>query len=169
MYAACQILQVDLVYDAEARRHHAECIECLHAPFHELVAFVVALEFQFHIEIERFFLAIVIDLHRVIDHQIDGHERFDVLRIFAHLRGDAAHCSQVGQERNTGEVLQHYTRHDEWNFISALRGRAPIRELLYVFFSDFLAVTVTQYRFQHDADRYRQTRNVHAEFFFQRR
>src|SRR5690606_19904920 len=33
--AARQVFQVDLVDDAEARRHHAEGVEGLHAPFHD--------------------------------------------------------------------------------------------------------------------------------------
>src|SRR5690606_36328871 len=41
VHAARQIFQVDLVHDSEARRHHAEGVECLHAPFHELVALLV--------------------------------------------------------------------------------------------------------------------------------
>ena len=44
VHATRQVLQVDLVHDAKARRHHAKGVEGLHAPFHEFVALGVALE-----------------------------------------------------------------------------------------------------------------------------
>jgi hypothetical protein len=53
MHAARQVLEVDLVHDAEARRHDAEGVEGLHAPLHELVALAVALELQLHVQVER--------------------------------------------------------------------------------------------------------------------
>ena len=53
VHAARQVLQVDLVHDAEARRHDAEGVERLHAPLHELVALAVALELELHVEVER--------------------------------------------------------------------------------------------------------------------
>src|SRR5690606_4002881 len=39
-----EVLEVDLMNDAEARRYHAEGLEGLHAPPHELVALTAALE-----------------------------------------------------------------------------------------------------------------------------
>ncbi len=70
MHAARQILEVDLVHDADARRHDLEGVEGLHAPLHELVALAVALKFQLHVQIQRILGAVVIDLHRVVDHEI---------------------------------------------------------------------------------------------------
>src|SRR5207247_5376847 len=65
VHAGRQVLEVDLVHDADARRHHLEGVESLHAPFHELVALLVALEFELLVQVERVFRAVVIDLHRV--------------------------------------------------------------------------------------------------------
>ena len=53
MHAARQVFEVDLVHDADARRHDLEGVEGLHAPLHELVALAVALELQLHVEVER--------------------------------------------------------------------------------------------------------------------
>ena len=63
MHATRQVLQVDLVHDAKARWHNAKSVERLHAPLHELVALVIALKFQFHVQIECIFFAEVINLH----------------------------------------------------------------------------------------------------------
>lgn len=51
VHAACQVLEVDLVHDANAGRHDLESVKGLHPPLHELVALVIALEFQLHVQI----------------------------------------------------------------------------------------------------------------------
>ena len=73
------------MHDADAGRHDLERIERLHAPFDELVALAVALEFHFHVEPQRIRAVVVIHLHRVIHHQVYRHQRFDDLRILAQL------------------------------------------------------------------------------------
>ena len=49
VHAAREIFQVDLVNNADAGRDDLEGIEGLHAPLHELIALLVALELQFHV------------------------------------------------------------------------------------------------------------------------
>src|SRR5215467_199872 len=44
-----QILQIDLMTYADARRYDAEALERLHAPFQELIAGAVALELHDHV------------------------------------------------------------------------------------------------------------------------
>src|SRR5450830_1313513 len=167
VHAACQVFQVDLVDDAEAWWHDAEGVECLHAPFHELVTLVVTREFQFHVQVQRFLFAVGIDGHRVVDDQVDRHQRFDFLGVDAHFCSHVTHGGQVGQQWYAGEVLQHDARDYERDLVGALGGRAPARQLLDVFFGDFFAVAVAQYRFQYDANRHRQAGNVDAQAFFQ--
>jgi hypothetical protein len=83
MHAARQVLEVDLVHDAKARRHHPEGVEGLHAPLHEFVTLAVALELELHVQVQRILLAVVVDHDRVVDHQVDRHQRLDSLRILA--------------------------------------------------------------------------------------
>ena len=83
--AARQVLQVHLVHDAEAGRHHAEGVEGLHAPLHELVALAVALELQLHVQVERVLGAVVVDHDRVVDHQVHRHQRLDPADVLAQL------------------------------------------------------------------------------------
>ena len=152
MYAARQVLKVDLVNNADARGNNLKSIERLHAPFQELVALAVTREFELHIEIERVLVAIAIDLHRVVYNQVNRHQRLYHLGIPAHFLRHAAHCSKIRQQRHAGKILQHNTRHHEGDFIGARCGRQPVSELLDVLFSHFLAVHVTQHRFEHNAD-----------------
>ena len=70
-----------------------------------------------------------------------------------------AHRGEVDQQRHAGEILQHDARHDERNFLGARRVRLPVGELAHMRLGNFLAVVIAQHRFQHDADRNRQSRN----------
>jgi hypothetical protein len=83
------------------------------------------MNFDLHIEIERVFRAVVVDLHRVIDDQIDGDQRLDQLGIFAHALRDPSHRGQVAQQRHAGEVLQHDAGDDKRNLIGARHTGLP--------------------------------------------
>ncbi|MCY1558347.1 hypothetical protein D9M68_952710 [compost metagenome] len=111
----------------------------------------------------------MVDLHRVVDHQVDRHQRLDLLGVLAHLLGHVAHRGQVGQQRHPGEVLQHHAGHDERDLVDTLGIRLPAGELPDVFLGNFLAVAVAQHGFQHDADRYRQAPDVQVQFLRQLR
>ena len=133
-------------------RHDFERVEGLHAPFHELVALLVPLEFQFHVEVKRFLAAVVIDLHRVVHDQVHRHQRLDDLRIPAHPGGDAAHGGQVRQQGHAGEVLRARCARPRRGSRRCAARRLPGGQLPDVFFGDFLAVHVAQHRLEHDAD-----------------
>src|SRR5690606_23068493 len=61
VHTTCQVLQVDLVNDTKAGRDYTERIKRLHTPFHELIAFTIALEFDLHVQVQRIVCAVVID------------------------------------------------------------------------------------------------------------
>ncbi len=154
--AARQVFEIHLVHDTYTRWYDFERVESLHAPFHELVALLVPLEFQFHVEVERFLAAVVVHLHRVVHHQVHRHQRFDHLRIPAHPAGYAAHRGQVRQQRHASEVLEHDARHHERDLLGAGRVWLPAGQLPDMLFGHFFAVDVAQHRFEHDADGNRQ-------------
>ena len=147
VHATRQILEVDLVNDAEPWRHHAKGVKGLHAPFHELVALLVALKLQLHVQVQRLFGAEVINHDGVIDHQIHRYQRLDGLGLLAQLGRRAAHGRQIGQQGHAGKVLQHHARDNERNFIDPLSFRLclPARQLLNMGCGDFLAVAVAQH------------------------
>ncbi len=157
VHAARQVFEVDLVHDAKARRHHAKGVKGLHAPFHELVALAVALKFELHVQVERILLAVVIDHDGVVHHQVHGHQRLDLLGVLAQLGSHAAHGGQVGQQRHTGEVLQHHARNDKRDLILARGLGRPLGELLHMLGSHFAPIAIAQHRFEHDANRHGQS------------
>ena len=79
----------------DGRRHDAEIVERLLAPAQEFVALAVALELHFHVELPASRAAEVIDLHRVVDHQVDRNQRIDLLRVAAQPLHRGAHGRQV--------------------------------------------------------------------------
>ena len=168
-HALGEILEIDLVDDADARRDEAESFERLLAPFQKFVTLAVALEFHFHVEPQRLGRAGEIDLHRVIDHEIDRHERLDDFRIAAEPLHRAAHRGEIDNQRHAGEILQNDARDDEWDLLVRRRLRVPVRQRLDIFAPNFFPVAIPQDRFEHDADAHRQSRDRADALFFERR
>ena len=125
---AREVLDVDLMDDAGLGRHDAEVAERRLAPAQEHVALAVALVLEVGVQLERVRAAEVIDLHRVIDDELDRLQRIDLLGIAAE-RGDAvAHRGEIDDARHAGEVLQQDARGHERDFLlDGARGR-PARQ-----------------------------------------
>ena len=105
-----QIFEVDLMADAGARRHDAEVAERLLAPFEELVALLVALVLELDVAGKRHRRAELVDDHRVVDDEVDRHQRVDLLRVAAERYHGVAHRRQVDHRGHAGEVLHQDAR-----------------------------------------------------------
>ena len=164
-----EVFEIDLVNDADSRRNHAEGLKGLLAPFEELIAFAIPLEFYFEVQAQRIGRTEEVHLHRVIDHKIHRHQRLDDLGILLQFGDRGAHCCEIDQERHAGEVLQHDARDDEGNLL--LRGRLciPCGQSLDVLLRNLLAIAVAEHRFKHDADTDGQAGYLPESFLFQRR
>ena len=103
--AARQIFKVHLMDNTDARRNNPECFKCLLAPFQKFIAFAVALEFHVKVQLHRVGPAIVIDLHGVIDDEIDRNKGFDNAGLAAKPRNRTPHGCKIDKEGNSGEVL----------------------------------------------------------------
>ena len=75
---AGQVFEIDLVDDAGVGRHDAEVLERLLAPAQEDVALAVARELEVGVPEKRGGAAELVDLHRVVDDELDGLERVDL-------------------------------------------------------------------------------------------
>ena len=102
----CEKLEVDLVADAGVRRHGLEVREGALAPAEERVALAVALELELGVALDREPGRKVVDLHRVVDHELDRDQRVDLLRVAAEVGHRGAHRCEVDDRRYAGEVLQ---------------------------------------------------------------
>ncbi len=151
-HAFGEILEIHLVHDADAGRDESESLESLLAPFEEFVALAVALEFHVHVQFQRDGGAGEVDLHRVIDDEINRHERLDDFRIAADARDRAAHRCEIDDERDAGEILQDDPCDHERDFLVSRLFGVPIRERFDVFALDFFAVAIAQDGLEHDSN-----------------
>ena len=154
------VLEVDLVADAGRRRDDAEVVEGLLAPLQERVALAVALEVALGVDREGALVAEGVDLHRVVDHQVDVDERVDRCRIAADLLHRVAHRGQVDDRRDAGEVLHQHPRRLERDLDAGLGLRVPLRDRLDVVAGDRLAVLEPQHVLQQHLDRVGQAGDV---------
>jgi hypothetical protein len=156
-----QMFEVDLVHDAHAGRHDAEGVESLHAPLHELIALVVALELPAHVLLQRLRRAVVVNLHRMIDDQIDRHQRLDAARIVPRWPAPAWRIAARSQSSGT-PVKSCSTTRATTKGISSLRSARGCHcaSSTDMPLGDPMAIAVAQQRFQHDAQRHRQAGDV---------
>ena len=140
-----EIFEVDLVADAGAGRHDAEIAERLLAPFQEFVALLVALVFELDVAGEGHRRAELVDDDRVVDDEVDRHQRIDLLRIAAERRHGVAHGGEIDDGRNAGEILHQHARRAVGDLDAgrALVGE-PAGDRLDAFLGDRAAVLVAQ-------------------------
>ncbi len=130
------------------------------APAQERIALDVALEFDFRIFLERIGGAEIIDLHRVVDHQIDRCQRIDLLGIAAQPLHRLAHGRQIDHGGNTGQVLHQHPRRHEGDFFSRFYLGIPVGQRFNVGFVDVMIVFLPEQILQQDLQRYRQARDI---------
>ena len=155
-----QILEVDLVADAGARRHHAEIRERGLAPAQEGVALAVALVFQLDVLLEGAGSGEIVDHHRMVDDEIDGRERIDLLRIAAQLDHRFAHGGEVDHRRHAGEILHQHPRRAIGDLAVGALLLEPRADRLDVLLADRAAVLVAQQVLQQHFQRVGQAREV---------
>ena len=148
-----QVFEIHLVDDAGAGRNDAEVVECLLAPAEELVTLAVAGELHIDIELERVGRVEVVDLHRVVDDEIDGHERIDFLGIAAEALHGGSHGGEIDDARHAGEILQHNAGRLEWDFDLGRGGGLPRGEGFHIILRYEVAVAIAEQRFEQHADR----------------
>ena len=155
-----QIFQVHLMADAGAGRNDAEIVERGLAPAQEGVALAIALELNFHVLGFRIGGAGEIDHHRVVDDQIDGHQRVHFLRVAAQLGDAVAHGGEIDHAGNAGEVLHQDAARLERHFLGGAAFLQPIDNRLGVCHDVGLTVLEAQHVFQQHFQRHRQTARV---------
>ena len=121
-------------------------------PLEEFVALAVALEFHFEIEREGLGVPEEIDLHGVIDDEVDGDEWLDDPGIFAESLDCTPHGGEIDEERDAGEVLKDDAGYDEGNLFLGGRSGFPIGKGADVLGVDLLAVTIPENTFEDDAN-----------------
>ncbi len=146
--------------DARAGRNDAQVVEGGLGPAQQLVALAVALVLALDVEGESIGGAVAIDLDRVVDDQVGGHERVDAGRVAAQLGHGVAHGRQVHHRRDAGEVLEDDPgRHERDLHLggagSGSRARPPGRQGGHVGLPHDPAAGVAEHVLEQDLDGHR--------------
>ena len=137
--------------DAGVRRHGLEVREGALAPAEEGVALAVAPELELGVALDREPRREVVDLHRVVDHELDRDQRVDLLRVAAEVGHRRAHRGQVDDRRDAGEVLQQDARRVVADLLRRLGCGIPAGDRLDVARRDGDAVLAPQHVLEQDA------------------
>src|SRR4029078_9946407 len=105
---------------------HAEVGERLLAPAEEAVALLVPGELHLDVALKGGRAPERVDLHRVVNDQVDRLQRVDPLRVAAELLDGLAHGRQVNDDGDTGEVLEEDARRGERNLVLLAGVWAPV-------------------------------------------
>ena len=159
---AGQVLEIDLVADAHARRHGGEVAEGRLAPLEECVALAVALELEQRVGVVGRGRAVLVHLHGVVDDEFGGREGIDALGIAAEGLDGVAHGGQIDDRRDAGEVLHEHAGRHEGDLAAGLGLGVPVGEELDVGGGDVDAVFAAQQVFEQDFEAEGQAAEVEA-------
>ena len=118
------------------------------APFQELVALLVLLVFLDHVLAESLVVAEEVHDHGMVDHEIDRHQRIDLLGVAAERLHRVAHRGEIDHRGHAGEILHQHARRAERDFMLELALLQPFRDRDDVVLLDGAAVLVAQQVFQ---------------------
>ena len=154
-----QVLEIDLVTNTGSGRHDAEIIERFLRPLEERVALLVLRVLFGHVLLEGRRRSEEVHDHRVIDHEIDWHQRIDLGGIAAELLHRIAHRREIDDGRHAGEVLHQHARRAKRDLAVRGLGLEPLRKALDVLLGDGPAILIAQKIFQEHLQREGEARN----------
>ncbi len=143
-----RVLQIDLVDDAGARWHDLEVVQRLRPPFQELVALAIALILHLDILLERLRRAELVHHDGMVDDEVAGHLRIDLLGVAAEPGHRVAHGGEIDDAGHAGEVLHHHARRAVLDFAVDMACLGPVDDRLRVLHRGRLAVFMPQHVFQ---------------------
>jgi hypothetical protein len=149
-------LEVHLVDDAGIGGNCLEVAEPVLAPLEEAIALLVPVELELGVALHRRLFAVLVDLHRVIDDELDGLQRVDALRVAPHALHRVAHRGEVDDAGDAGKVLEQNAARRERDLLTRLRGGLPVRDGLDGRHVDRHAVFRAQEVLEEDLQRKRQ-------------
>jgi hypothetical protein len=155
-----QIFEVDLMADAGAGRHQPEILERILAPAQKAVALAVALELGLDVGGKGGGIAEIVDLHRMVDDQVDRRQRVDLFRIAAEIDHRLAHRREVDHRRHAGQILHQHPGRAERDLAVRAFGVDPGAQRLDVIDRDGAAVFQPHQVLQQYFQRERQARHI---------
>ena len=158
------MLQIDLMANARAGRDRLEIVQRLGTPFQKVIAFGIALIFDFDILFRRLGMAEFVDHDAVVDDQMHRDQRVDLRRVGFQRGHGIAHRSEVNYARHAGKILQQNAGRAILNFALRLGVLLPIDQRLHILHRNGkAAIFKTEQVFEQHLHRKRQARHI-AQF-----
>ena len=146
--------------DAGIGRHDAEIVEGFLAPAQETIALAVAVELHLDVLFERVGGAEIVDHDRVVDDQVDRHQRVHLLGLAAQMHDAVAHRGEVDHAGDAGEILHEDAGGRERHFLGGGGLFQPAGDGLGIVHLVAAAVFEAQHVFQEDFQGFRQFGDV---------
>ena len=138
--------------DSRIGRNDAEILERLLSPAEKCVPLLIPVELEVRVNQESRVRAVLIDLNRVIDDEIDRLKRVDLACVSAELRECVAHCREVNDCRNSGEILEKNACRSECDLLFDFSLDVPARKRLDVALFDEFAVFISKKVFEENLE-----------------
>jgi hypothetical protein len=103
----------------------------------------------------------------MVDNKVDGNHWLHNRHITATSSDGRAHRSEIDKKRYAREILEQHATDDKGYLRGPVCAWLPIRQSFDVRRPDSLAIEVAQYRFEENADAYRQPRNPRHPFLLE--
>ena len=126
------IFQIHLMANPRPRRHNAKILKRPLPPFQKLVTLAIALELPLHIRLKRLRRPKFIHHHRMVNHQINRHNRINLLRIAPKALHRLPHRRQIHHGRHTRKILHQHTGRAIRNLMARTLFLLPIRQRLNI-------------------------------------
>ena len=108
--------------DAGARGHGIEIVERLRAPLEKVIPLHIAVVFDLDVFFEGLGMAEFVHHHRVVDHQIDRHQRIDLGGVAAQLGDGITHRGKVDHAGHASKILQQHAGRAILDFVRRFAG-----------------------------------------------
>ncbi len=146
--------------DARSGRHDPQIAKRPLRPPEKAVPFAVALVIALHVEAQRVGDAEHVDLHRVVDNEIDEDVGVDASGVAAHARHLGPQGRQVGDDGDARKILQQHPRRQVGQLDLRILGWPPAGERLDIGSGDDLAIAAPEHVLEQHFDREREPRHI---------
>jgi hypothetical protein len=146
------VFEIHLMANTGARGHDAEIPERVLSPAQEDVSLLVAIDLEPGVDEIRGVRAVFVDLHRVVDDEVDWLERIDALSVATELHDCVAHRREVDNGGHSGEILQQDAARAKGDFFLDRALDVPRSECLDVVALHERVVFITQQIFEEDLE-----------------
>ena len=159
-HSLCEIFQIHLMANPCPRRYNAEILKCPLPPFQKFITLAIPLKLPLHIRLKGLRRAKFIHHHRMVNHQINRHNRINLLRIATKALHGFPHRCQIHNRRHARKILHQHAGRAVSNLMTGTLFLLPIRQRLHILSRHRTSIFKPKQILQKYFQRIRKARNV---------